>query len=171
MIHVLEGPNYVGKTTVAGSLGERFSVPVYSDPGRAVVPVETARDWVIQGIQNSLDVGIFSNRYEFIVDRWVMTNLVYDRRRGVRWPDGMLEYVVSVSKARVYYLDVEPVTLLGRSRGDRPGLRTIDDAAQLIFAYRRSVEVLRSVGLDVRVVSANGSPSEVLDAVVREWVA
>lgn len=166
MIWVLEGPNYVGKTTVATALGTALRLPVFADPGRhGALPLICSRDWVLAGIQRSLDFAGFSRHFDFVADRWTLSSTVYDGRRGAVWPDGTLRRVVELAQAKVFLLLARPETLLARSRRDRPEVRTLAEAEDLLRLYRRAAEDYVAIGGELHVIDAEGSAEEVLRAI------
>ncbi len=169
MIHVLEGPNYAGKTTVAWALGKVLKLPVYVDEvryGAFGLEQREPRDWYVQGLQSAINVAWFSRRFDFVVDRWLLTNLVYDSVRGVKWSDETISELIEASNARVYVLNVGSYELLRRSRGDRAGIETVDDAYVWWARYRGAIERFARLGGWVRVIDGDKIVSEVLSEIV-----
>lgn len=169
MIYVLEGPNYAGKTTVARALGKVLKHPVYVDEARhgahGFEPL-TPRDWYVQGLQSVAMVAWFSKRFDFVVDRWLLTNLVYDYVRGVRWSDETVSGLIAATDAKVYVLNVGAEELLRRSRGDRDGLETVDDAYVLWARYQGAIERFARLGGWVKMIDGDKTVSEVLDDIL-----
>lgn len=169
MIHVLEGPNYSGKTTVAQALGKVLKLPVYVDDARHGAhgfEPQSPRDWYVQGLQSAAVVAWFSKRFDFVVDRWLLTNLVYDYVRGVKWSDETVSGLIAATDAKVYVLNVGAEELLRRSRGDREGLETVDDAYVLWARYRGAIERFARLGGLVKVIDGDKIVSEVLDDIL-----
>lgn len=169
MIYVLEGPNYAGKTTVARALGKVLKLPVYVDEARHGAhgfEPQSSRDWYVQGLQSAAVVAWFSKRFDFVVDRWLLTNLVYDYVRGVKWSDETVSGLIAATDAKVYVLNVGAEELLRRSRGDRDGLETVDDAYVLWARYQGAIERFARIGGWVKMIDGDKIVSEVLDDIL-----
>lgn len=166
MIHVLEGPNYAGKTTVARALGKVLELPVYVDEARHGAygfEPQSPRDWYVQGLQNVTELTWFSRHFNFVVDRWLLTNLVYDSIRGIKWSDETILELINNSNVKVYVLNVGSYELLRRSRGDRDGLETVEDTYVLWARYLAAIERFDRLGGWVKVIDGDKNVSEVLD--------
>jgi len=172
MIYVIEGPNYSGKTTVSRALGKHMDLPIFTDLGRrrgnSLIPLEMPRDWVIQGLQSALDIAAFSNQFKFVVDRWVLTNIVYDDRRGYSWPAGSLREIISIAYAKVYLLNVRPLELINRSRNDREDLKTIDDANFLCSSYKMASKLFKAAGGFIVNIDGEKKPGDIVDEILRK---
>jgi len=169
VIHVLEGPNFCGKTTQAARLAAFLSLPILEDPvarGGLLGPLG-ARDWVVMGVQRDLDLAVVSRHLDAVVDRWLLTPRVYDARRFRQWPVGVFERAVALAEARVYLLEVSPEILLARSRGDRPEVRHLRAASELVNAYQAAAVDFERTGGDLRRVNGEGTEEEVLEALAR----
>lgn len=173
MIYVLEGPNCIGKSTVAALLARRLGVPVYGDAGRHgfveawLGPLE-ARDWGVLGAQRCADAATLSLDFDAVVDRWIISDLVHNGRRDLVLPDDLLRRLVEGSRAAVALLDVGEDALLERaasrglevSRAEFRGLRG---------RFAAAADRFRAAGGDVLLVPADGRPGEVLDRLLRRF--
>lgn len=163
MIHVFEGPNFVGKTVQATLLSRALGVPILEDPVArgSYLGTLSPRDRVVMSLQRDMDVAVVSRHLTAVVDRWVLTPKVYDGRRGETWPIGAFSSVVRAADALVYLLYAPADALLERSRGDRPGLRTEADASLLILDYRLAAGSFSVHGGEVVYVDAARPVEEV----------
>lgn len=170
MIHVLEGPNCVGKSTLAKRLSDWSGQYVYSDPGRHGFVYDwlgefSERDWLVQGAQHSIDVASLSGTFDFIVDRWVLSNIVYNGLRGVPTPPDFVRQIASLASAKVLLLLAPVETIVERSaaRALSPGR-----VREQIEAFCMAANVYKGCGHLVE-VDCSGSEEEVFDAVRSHW--
>lgn len=170
MILVLEGPNGVGKTTVARLVAEWLGLAPILDPGRHVAAA-CFEDWRMlfaSNVRRVLDVGAFAALGDWLVDRWVLSSMVCDGARGHFWDPTLLRDLARGAHARVFLLDAGPEVVARRlgARGER--FDPLRVRAQ-VLAFRDAAADWARVGGDVRTVDAGRAPEEVADAIRADW--
>lgn len=185
VIRAVEGVSCVGKSTVLNVIRYAFptSVEIFDDPGRHGLldflgPL-SPRELQIQGLQHALTTSaLLTRRDDVLLDRWILSNLVYDEERGVETPTKVLGDLVELangsrgisvpdpSKIFLLHADVEVVLDRARLRGED---LTRGEVARTADSFLRWGTVLDKMGVDVHLVNANGSPKEVADEVRRNW--
>lgn len=172
MIRVLEGANCVGKSTLAKSLSSLYDLPVFDDPGRHgaltwLHPL-TSRDLQVHGAQHALTVAALAPFLRAIVDRWVLSNVVYDGLRGRPVPWDFVRAVArAAGDARVFVLEA-PVEVL-EARAARRGGRPLRRLREQLNAFRDAARLYRDLGGEVHVIDTNRSEEEVLNEVRTHW--
>lgn len=159
MIYVLEGLKCVGKTTIAKRLADRLNVPYYCDIARnnrkkyyGIKDDEfQIEDWYISGIQNCLDIAIMSKNFDFVVDRWLLTNIVYDFNRGIEWKFNLIKNIIDLSNARVIYLVSNISTYKSRFL-KRNEFFNMDDFNKLLYLYSKTINICSNLGMSIEEV-------------------
>jgi thymidylate kinase len=162
----------VGKSTLAKSLASLYDLPVFDDPGRHgaltwLHPL-TSRDLQVHGAQHALTVAALAPFLRAIVDRWVLSNVVYDGLRGrpVPW-DFVREVVRLAGDARVFVLEAPEEVLAERAwrRGYVPTIPLLEQ----LNAFRDAAGMYRELGGEIHVIDANRSEEEVIHEVRTHW--
>lgn len=105
MIYVFEGIEGAGKSTFAFCFAESLGLPVIKDPESGLS--RTPEQWRSLGGQFNTDVAAFSRVFDFVVDRWALSSMVYDYLRGAYAGDAVHARLAAAIDARVFVIDVE----------------------------------------------------------------
>lgn len=172
MIRVLEGANCVGKTTLAKSLASHYHLPIFDDPGRHgemlwLEPL-TPRDWQVQGAQHALTVASLAPHLSLIVDRWVLSNVVYDGLRGSAVPWDFIRTVVRLAGDVKVFLLRAPEEVL-RERAERRGAGVPGNLGTQLRAFWDAAWLYMELGGEVHFVNTDLPEEEVLDEVRTHW--
>lgn len=115
MMHLVEGPDGVGKTTFARHLARSFGLPLVEDVAKGRVPVEAREAVYVAHVSVQEQIAPV---VDFVADRGWLSTLVYARSYGRKVPDFLVDCVKYARKMsgvqRIYYVRSSPSVAFAR---------------------------------------------------------